>query len=175
MKVLGAFLTLQLLTSVAAQAACTSMQLSFADGSQACLESFEPLNLDVGPNIAKLASTKRTFSYAIPADRPQCPAGAGWAWNYGNGQDEKHAVANCERIANEKAKAAGLSEAGHCHCRVMIPSNGHVDLSQRDFVSAIFTNAYGVIDEMPDALNLGELRVELQRNEEAHYRRLNKP
>ena len=121
-------------------AACVlfDKELSFSDGSKACMNEFSFLNIKglmktiPSESYATKASKESSFSIAVTAQPMLCPFEQSMQWGM-PAFDKKEAVASCERKMAVAVGALGKAdEAQSCKCEVLIES-GKVLIKRFEF------------------------------------------
>ena len=121
-------------------AACvlSDKELSFSDGSKACMNEFSFLNIKglmktiPSESYATKASKESSFSIAVTAQPMLCPFEQSMQWGM-PAFDKKEAVASCERKMAVAVGALGKAdEAQSCKCEVLIES-GKVLIKRFEF------------------------------------------
>lgn len=155
---------------------CT--QLSFTDGSSACMVDFEVLSVKIGMpgglSVLDRANAARTFAYATSEAGPGCQATYGMAWNNPNGDDDERAHRQCETVVKKDTR-----NLDGCRCSVTVPAGGRVPITQKEFVAKTFALYYRLLDSYRASNQfqsqwgeIVQLKKTLQAREQAHYQRL---
>lgn len=121
-------------------AACTffDKELSFSDGSKACMKDFSFLNIkglmpkNPSESFAIRGIRESSFAIAVTAQPMLCPFEQNMQWG-APWFDKKEAVASCEKKMVATVAALGKAdEAQSCKCEVLIDS-GKVPLNRFEF------------------------------------------
>ena len=163
---------------VSATPGCKGKALSFSDGSRACMEQFEVFSAKIGvtSGISALerANTSRTFAFAVAANEQGCRAAQSWHWNGAGGGDEARAREICEASTKK-----GARNPDKCLCTAIVPVDGNVPMTQKEFVAALFGNYYRMLDGYRRSeayqsrwAEIDGLKKNLLAQEQDHYQRL---
>ena len=137
LKILAA---VALLMPLASNAACGLLdkKVSFSDGTSACLNEFNFLNvkglMKSIPNESYSSKSKSHSSYAIAvtAEPMLCPFEQSMQWDW-NGDDGRRAVNSCESKMTAAIQVFGKSASvQNCKCELII-DNGKTKFSRAEF------------------------------------------
>ena len=137
LKILAA---VALLMPLASNAACGLLdkKVSFSDGTSACLNEFNFLNvkglMKSIPNESYSSKSKSHSSYAIAvtAEPMLCPFEQSMPWDW-NGDDGRRAVNSCESKMTAAVQVFGKSASvQNCKCEILI-DNGKTKFSRAEF------------------------------------------
>lgn len=129
-----------LLAPLASIAACgfTDKKVTFTDGSSACLNEFNFLNIKglmkSVPNESYSSKSKahNTYAVAVTAEPLLCPFEQSMQWDW-SGDDARRAVSSCESKMAAAIQVLGKSSnVQSCKCEVLI-DNGKANFSRANF------------------------------------------
>lgn len=122
-------------------AACGSndKKITFTDGSTACLNEFNFLNIrglmKPFPNesYSSKSQSTRTYAVAVSADPLLCPFEHSMQWDHSTGDNDRRAINACESRMPAAIQAYGKSpNIQSCKCEVLI-DNGKSNLTKAAF------------------------------------------
>jgi hypothetical protein len=132
--------TVALSIPLASNAACGLLdkKVSFSDGSSACLNDFNFLNvkglMKSIPNESYSSKSKSHSSYAIAvtSEPMLCPFEQSMQWDW-NGDDGRRAVSSCDSKMSAAVQTLGKStNVQSCKCEILI-DNGKTKFSRAEF------------------------------------------